>query len=113
LHSKKIDADASLLASLVRSYAKNWIHGGGRFAVMVYPYLMEDKTFQDSRKKILVLLDAEDAGKGAMDISGMTQLDLEGYDEVIDMRKEAISLKESDADKKKKKSLGIDKNKFG
>ncbi|KAF2336963.1 DUF58 domain-containing protein [Flavobacterium daemonense] len=113
LHSKKIDSDASLLASLIRSYSKNWIHGGGRFAVMVYPYLMDDKKFQDARKKILVLLDAEDAGKGAMDISGMTKLDLEGYDEIIDMRKEAIDSKEENGDKSKKESLGFEKNDFG
>lgn len=112
-HSKKIDADASLLASLVRSYSKNWIHGGGRFAVMVYPYLMENKAFQDARKKILVLLDTEDAGLGAMDISGMTQLDLEGYDEVIDMRKEAIGLKDNDSDGNDKESSERDKNKLG
>ena len=111
-HSKKIDADASLLASLVRSYSKGWIHGGGRFAVMLYPYLMDDKTFKDARKKILILLDAEDAGKGAMDISGMTELDLEGYDEIVDMRKEAISLKE-DGGKKNNDILGLDENKKG
>ncbi|QIH37585.1 hypothetical protein G7A72_01645 [Flavobacterium sp. Sr18] len=110
-HSKKIDADASLLASLVRSYSKNWIHGGGRFAVMVYPYLMDDKTFQDARKKILILLDAEDAGAGVMDISGMTELDLEGYDEVIDMRKEALGLQEGEG--VKSDSLGSEKNELG
>ena len=110
-HSKKIDADASLLASLIRSYAKNWIHGGGRFAVMVYPYLMDDKTFQEARKKILILLDAEDAGAGAMDISGMTELDLEGYDEVIDMRKEALGLQEGEGIKSD--SLGSEKNELG
>ena len=110
-HSKKIDADASLLASLIRSYAKNWIHGGGRFAVMVYPYLMDDKTFQEARKKILILLDAEDAGAGAMDISGMTELDLEGYDEVIDMRKEALGLQEGEG--VKTESLGTEKNELG
>ena len=111
-HSKKIDADASLLASLIRSYSKGWIHGGGRFAVMLYPYLMDDKKFEEARKKILIILDAEDAGKGAMDISGMTELDLEGYDEVIDMRKEAISSKEN-GDKKNKGSLGIEKSRKG
>lgn len=110
-HSKKIDADASLLASLIRSYSKNWIHGGGRFAVMVYPYLMDDETYKDARKKILILLDAEDAGIGATSISGLTELDLEGYDEIIDMRKEALGLK--DDDKKGKGGLGLDKNKVG
>ena len=112
LHSKKIDADASLLASLIRSYSKDWIHGGGRFAVMLYPYLMEDQTFNEARKKILVLLDAEDAGLGAMDISGMTELDLEGYDEIIDMRKEALGLVDGDAEKKED-SLGSGQNKLG
>lgn len=112
LHSKKIDADASLLASLIRSYSKDWIHGGGRFAVMLYPYLMEDQTFNEARKKILVLLDAEDAGLGAMDISGMTELDLEGYDEIIDMRKEALGLADGDAETKED-SLGSGQNKLG
>jgi hypothetical protein len=112
-HSKKIDADASLLASLVRSYSKNWIHGGGRFAVLLYPYLMDDKAFEEARKKILILLDAEDAGSGASDISGMTALDLEGYDEIIDMRKEALQIKEGNDEEAKKSSLGIDRNKLG
>ncbi|MBC5837623.1 DUF58 domain-containing protein [Flavobacterium muglaense] len=111
-HSKKIDADASLLAHLIRSYSKNWMHGGGRFAVLLYPYLMDDKSFQETRKKILILLDAEDAGMGAMNISGMTTLDLEGYDEIIDMRKEAIGLKDDD-DQNKKESLVSEKNKAG
>ncbi len=111
LHSKKIDADASLLANLIRSYSKNWIHGGGRFAVMVYRYLMDDKTFEEARKKILILLDAEDAGLGAMNISGMTELDLEGYDEIIDMRKEALGL--NDKNDPNKEGLGIQKNKLG
>lgn len=108
-HSKKIDADASLLASLVRSFSKNWLHGGGRFAVLLYPYLMDDETFNLSRKKILILLDAEDAGSGALEISGMTEIDLEGYDEVIDMRKEALGLN----NQKKIRSLGINENKLG
>lgn len=107
MHNKKIDADASLLASLIRSYSKNWIHGGGRFAVMLYPYLMDEKTYQDVRKKILVLLDAEDAGEDALDISGMTAIDLEGYAEVIDLRKEALGLKETDS----AENLGIGKDK--
>jgi hypothetical protein len=45
---------------------------------MVYPYLMDDKTFQEARKKILILLDAEDAGALWIFLAGMTELDLEG-----------------------------------
>lgn len=113
LHSKKIDADASLLASLIRSYSKDWIHGGGRFAVMVYPYLMDDETFKNTRKKILILLDAEDAGAGAAEISGMTQLDLEGYDEVIDMRREALGLNDKDNKKNTDVLDALDRNNHG
>ncbi|MEN2399169.1 hypothetical protein GKZ90_0005240 [Flavobacterium sp. MC2016-06] len=112
-HSKKIDADASLLASLIRSYSKDWIHGGGRFAVMLYPYLMDDETFKKARKKILILLDAENAGVDATAISGMTELDLEGYDEIIDMRKEAIDTMENHTNKKDKDSLGLEKSTIG
>ncbi|PKH51776.1 hypothetical protein CXF68_14260 [Tenacibaculum sp. Bg11-29] len=112
-HSKRIDADASLLASLIRSYSKNWIHGGGRFAVLLYPYLMDDKAYEEARKKILILLDTENAGDGAGDIAGMTALDLEGFDEIIDMRKEALSIDGNKETESSKSNLGIDVNKMG
>ncbi|MDB4293536.1 hypothetical protein N9954_09035, partial [Maribacter sp.] len=95
LHSPKIDADASLIAGLVRSYSKNWLYGGGRFAVMLFPYLMEDAVYENARKKIVVLLDAEQAGMGGDTVSGMTEIDTEGSAGVIDLRKETLEGKES------------------
>lgn len=89
-HSKKINADASLIASIIRSYSNSWIDGGGRFAVMVYPYLMEEKKYHEARKSILILLDAEQAGKDAEAISGMTKLDIDGIAGVVDLRKQAV-----------------------
>ena len=74
-HSPKIDADASLIASLIRSYAKSWMEGAGRFAALMYPYLNEEAKYQKAREVLLRLLDAEQAGKGAGVISGLTELD--------------------------------------
>jgi len=88
--SPVIDADASLIASLIRSYAKNWLDGGGRFAAMLYPYLMEEEDYDKSRVSVRVLLDAEAAGKDAGVISGLTQIDLDGIAGAIDPRTEAL-----------------------
>ncbi len=90
LHNKSIDADAALIASLIRSYSKNWLDGAGRFAVMLYPYLVDQKQFDKDRKKILVLLDSEKAGLNSPATSGLTELDIEGIEGVIDMRSESL-----------------------
>lgn len=90
-HTAKLDADASLLASLVRSYAKNWMDGAGRFAALLYPYLLEEETFQKSRGLLLRLLDAEAAGKAAGIISGLAILDAEAIAGAVDPRAECLS----------------------
>lgn len=41
--SREIDVDASLGARLVRSYAKDWLRGAGRFAMLCFPYLEENE----------------------------------------------------------------------
>lgn len=38
----KLEADAVLGARLVRSFARDWLDGAGRFAALCLPYLMED-----------------------------------------------------------------------
>lgn len=90
LHSQKIDADASLIASLIRSFSKNWMDGAGRFAALLYPYLSEEIKYLKARKLIIRLLDAEDAGKDAGVISGLTEIDLEAIPGAIDPRLEAV-----------------------
>jgi len=106
LYSPSIDADASIAASLIRSYSKNWIDGGGRFAALLYPYLMEDKDYQEARKTLILHLDSENAGEGGGLISGLAEIDMEGISEAIDPRKESGS----DNDKKGNQSNSIGKN---
>ena len=38
----RLDSDAALGARLIRSYARDWVEGAGRFAVLCLPYLLED-----------------------------------------------------------------------
>jgi hypothetical protein len=38
----RMEGDAWLAARLVRSYAREWIEGSGRFATLLLPYLLED-----------------------------------------------------------------------
>ncbi|RAW00363.1 DUF58 domain-containing protein [Pseudochryseolinea flava] len=103
LHNDKIDVDASLMASLVRSYAKRWIDGGGRFAALMYPYLVEEEAFKKGMASMAVYLDTEKAGEGGGMISGLVELDLEGIEGAIDPRTEATG----DKQPKNKKTIDI------
>lgn len=85
----KLDADASLMASLIRSYAKNWIDGSARFAALFYPYLLEEEKYRKSRESMTRLLDAESAGEGGGMISGLTEIDPDSMD-VEDPRLEEL-----------------------
>ncbi|WMJ74384.1 hypothetical protein RCC89_14595 [Cytophagaceae bacterium ABcell3] len=108
--SAAIDADASLAASLIRSYSKNWLDGAGRFAALMYPYLMEDKEYEDARKVFVVYLDSEHAGEGGGVVAGLAEMDLDGIAGAIDPREEAVSVHgESKAATSKAADLGLDK----
>jgi hypothetical protein len=89
MHSPAIDADASLAASLIRSYSKKWLDGAGRFAALMYPYLMEEKEYQEGRKSMILSLDSEQAGEGGGVISGLTELDMDEVMGAVDPRQEA------------------------
>jgi hypothetical protein len=89
LHSPRIDADASLAASLIRSYSKKWLDGAGRFAALMYPYLLEEEEYQKARQSSILILDAETAGEYGGTISGMASIDMEGMMGAIDPRLEA------------------------
>jgi hypothetical protein len=39
---RRLDTDAQLGARLIRSYAKDWLNGAGRFAALCLPYVLED-----------------------------------------------------------------------
>src|SRR6185295_11926206 len=57
----RIEGDAWLGARLVRSYARDWLDGSGRFAALLLPHLLED---QKSAKLIEKLLDTQNAAAG-------------------------------------------------
>ena len=58
---------------MVRSYAKDWLEGAGRFACLCLPYLIEDEGKARARR-MAAWHDTRDAGRGGMP-SGMTEVD--------------------------------------
>jgi hypothetical protein len=57
----RLEGDAWLGARLVRSYARDWLDGSGRFAALLLPHLLED---QKSSALIQKLLDTRNAAAG-------------------------------------------------
>jgi len=92
----QLDADASLAASLIRSYARNWLDGAGRFAMLAYPYLIEDAQHNKARQELARYLDAEKSGAGAEVVGGMAEIDESILDGIVDPRAEALG-KSSDS----------------
>lgn len=90
LYSPQIDADAAIAASLIRSYSKRWLDGAGRFAALVYPYIMEENEYQDARKSFTLQLDSENAGEGGM-VAGLAEIDIDSISEATDPRQESGS----------------------
>lgn len=68
-----IEIDARLAARLVRHYARHWLDGGARFAVLVLPYLIEDAS---AGERLQTLMDTKDAGQGGQP-EGLTEMDAE------------------------------------
>ena len=88
--SEEMDADASLGASLIRSYARHWLDGAGRYAALLYPYLLEDADFTAARQSIVLLADATECGAGGAGISGLARMDEAELGEIVDPRLEAL-----------------------
>lgn len=61
----RLNQDAQLAARLVRSYAKDWLGGGGRFAALCLPYLIEDEA-EKTQLVLAPLLDTRASGCGAV-----------------------------------------------
>ncbi len=69
----RLQQDAQLGARLIRSYARDWLRGAGRFAVLCLPYLMEDD--QEREKRCWSLWgDAQHAGQGGVP-DGLIEMD--------------------------------------
>ena len=94
-HSDTIDADSSIIASLIRSYSKNWLEGATRFAAMLFPYFIEDQQERENTtKRIRIFLDTIHAGKGGGIVSGMGEIDKEQINGIIDPRAETLGKKD-------------------
>ena len=79
--SKETEGDAYLGARLIRSYARQWLDGCGRFAMLCYPYLDEIKN-----KGLMVRLgawrDTRDAAAGGMPV-GLVEIEDDELDGAI------------------------------
>lgn len=64
----RIEGDAWLGARLVRSFARDWLDGAGRFACLLLPHLLEDKA---SHERLQKWLDTQNACNGG-DPAGLT-----------------------------------------
>ena len=68
----RINQDALLCSRLIRSYSKDWLAGGGRFACLLLPYVSEEA--ERARIEARLWCDALDAGaNGCPD--GLTEID--------------------------------------
>lgn len=112
--SPAIDADASLGASLIRSYARSWLDGAGRFAMLAYPYLIEDAEYAKARGELSRYLDSEKSGEGSEIAGGMAEIDESILEGIVDPRSEALSGgKEAETDKNAKPAAAEGKSLTG
>lgn len=70
---ERLNQDAHLGARLIRSYARDWLDGAGRFAMLCLPYVIDDEE-ERLRRTFVVWCDTRDAGRGGFP-EGMAELD--------------------------------------
>jgi len=70
---ERIEGDAHLGARLVRSYARDWLDGAGKFAALCLPYLLEDNG-REMQELLKAWRDTQHAGAGGMP-QGLTEMD--------------------------------------
>jgi hypothetical protein len=83
--SRELDIDADLGARLIRSYAADWMRGGGRFAMLCLPYLIEDveKAREQIPKSVgRIWLDTLGAGRGGAP-DGLVEIDADEVEGAI------------------------------
>ena len=67
------EGDARLGGRLIRSYARDWLDGAGKFAALCLPYLLEDEG-RDMQKLLSGWRDMQNAGAGGQP-HGLTEMD--------------------------------------
>jgi hypothetical protein len=75
----QLEGDAHLGARLIRSYARDWLDGSGRFAALCLPYLLQDDG-AEIQKLLRAWRDTEHAGGDAVPagLAGIEAGELEG-----------------------------------
>ncbi|MEQ1826094.1 MAG: hypothetical protein ABL921_09110 [Pirellula sp.] len=68
----RINQDALLSSRLIRSYSKDWLAGGGRFACLYLPYVSEEA--ETARKEARIWCDTIEAGNNGCP-DGLTEID--------------------------------------
>lgn len=74
---KRLDVDAALGSRVIRTYARDWLGGAGRFAALILPYLLEIPETETLRVKLPPWFDAEQAGVGDDIPDGLVEIDPE------------------------------------
>lgn len=80
--STEMDTDAWLGARLIRVYAGDWMHGAGKFATLLLPYLIADNEASASQQALAHLHDTKDAAVGCEPI-GAQEIEAEEIDGAI------------------------------
>jgi hypothetical protein len=71
----ELEGDAHLGARLIRSYARDWLDGAGKFAALCLPYLLENEG-QAMQQLLKRWRDMQNAGAGARSVpQGLTEMD--------------------------------------
>ena len=69
----QLEGDAHLGARLIRSYAKDWLDGAGRFAALCLPYLLQDDG-KEMQKLLKGWRDTDNAGAGGGAVDGLAEM---------------------------------------
>ena len=77
---ERLNQDAQLGARLIRSYARDWMGGGGRFACLCFPYVERDK--EAAERVFRLWSDAVKAGAGGFP-NGLCEIDEDEEDGVL------------------------------
>jgi hypothetical protein len=76
-----LEGDAQLGNRLIRTFARDWLKGAGRFAALCLPYLLQDNG-EKMRRLYSVWTDAGDVGRGGTCPDGLADIEEDEIDSV-------------------------------
>jgi hypothetical protein len=75
-----IEGDAQIANRLIRNYSRDWVNGSGKFALICYPYLLENKA-EVSKAIMRPLMDQNSENTTNLPI-GLTEIDSDEIDSI-------------------------------